>query len=528
MGAAAGREERGAPAAAGEASGGSPPMTCVLEVRGATKSFPGVKALDDVSLRIGKNEVVGLIGENGAGKSTLLKVLNGVHSVDEGELRVNGRATRLDGPRDAFDHGIAMVYQEQSILPTLSVAENVFLGREGEFLRWGVLDRAAMNEAAKVELRKVHLDVSPAASCGGLTFAERQMVEIAKAVSLDSRVEGDTVILLDEPTSVLESREIDVLFALVEDLKGRAAFVFISHRIDEVLRISDRVYVMRDGRIVAETPAADVSIHRLHELMVGRALHHEYYREARQGAPRPEVAVEARSLSSRAGFRNVSFTLRRGEILGVAGVIGSGREALARCLAGLSPIDSGTLEVGGKVRRFGGPSEAVAAGVGYLPRERRTEGVVTGAPVAENMTMSALDRFTAGGLIRRAREQAVVRDWIRRLSIRTPSPDTFAGSLSGGNQQKVVLSKWRIARSDVVILDHPTRGIDVGAKEDVYELIRDMAEEGLSIILLADTLEEVIGLSHTILVMRDGEESARFDAPAGGKPNQLDLIAHMV
>ena len=503
-------------------------MTAVLEVRHATKSFPGVKALDDVSLEIRKNEVVGLIGENGAGKSTLLKVLNGVYTVEEGEVRVNGRATPLAGPRDAFDHGIAMVFQEQSILTTLSVAENIFLGRENEFLRWGVLDKAAMNAAASVELRKVHLDVDPATSCGDLTFAERQMVEIAKAISLDTRVEGDIVILLDEPTSVLESKEIEVLFELVRELKDRAAFVFISHRIDEVLDVSDRVYVMRDGKVVAETSAAEVSIGRLHELMVGRALHHEYYREARQGEPGTEVAMVARDLSSRTGFRDVSFTLRKGEILGIAGVIGSGREALARCLAGLARIDSGTLEIGGEVRRFRRPSEAVAAGVGYLPRERRIEGVVTGVPVIENMTMSALDRFTAAGLIQRGRERTVARDWIDKLSIKTPSPDTFAGSLSGGNQQKVVLSKWRIADSDIVILDHPTRGIDVGAKEDVYELIRDMTGEGIAILLLADTLEEVIGLSHTIIVMRDGEESARFDAPPGAKPGQVDLIRHMV
>ena len=213
-------------------------MTGVLEVRGATKSFPGVKALDDVTLEIGRNEVVGLIGENGAGKSTLLKVLNGVHALDEGEVRINGQAARIAGPRDAFDHGIAMVFQEQSILPTLSVAENVFLGREHEFLRWGVLDKRAMNEAARTELRKVHLDVNPTAPCDALTFAERQMVEIAKAISLDTRIEGDVVILLDEPTSVLESKEIDVLFEIVDELKNRASFVFISHRIDEVLKIS--------------------------------------------------------------------------------------------------------------------------------------------------------------------------------------------------------------------------------------------------------------------------------------------------
>lgn len=503
-------------------------MTAVLEVRNATKSFPGVKALDDVSLEIRKNEVVGLIGENGAGKSTLLKILNGVYQAESGEIRINGKSTRIKGPRDAFDHGIAMVFQEQSILPVLTVAENIFLGRETEFMRWGVLDKAAMNKAAKIELEKVHLDISPSAICDDLTFADRQMVEIAKAISLDTRIDGDIVVLLDEPTSVLESKEIDVLFRIVDELKDRAAFVFISHRIDEVLRLSNRVYVMRDGKVVSETPSSDVSIGRLHELMVGRALHHEYYREAKQGDPQPEVAMEAVGLCSRTGFRNVSFELRKGEILGIAGVIGSGREALARCLAGLAPIDSGTLKIGSDAKSFKGPSEAVAAGIGYLPRERRTEGVVTGAPVVENMTMPALEEFSSFGIIQRARERSVAQDWIQKLSVKTPSPDTLAGSLSGGNQQKVVLSKWRIAGSHIVVLDHPTRGIDVGAKEDVYELIRGMTAEGLSIILLADTLEEVIGLSHKIIVMRDGEESARFDAPPGGKPSQVDLIAHMV
>lgn len=503
-------------------------MTAVLEVRNATKSFPGVKALDDVSLEIRKNEVVGLIGENGAGKSTLLKILNGVYQAESGDIRINGKPARIKGPRDAFDRGIAMVFQEQSILPVLTVAENIFLGRETEFMRWGVLDKAAMNRAAKVELEKVHLDISPSAICDDLTFADRQMVEIAKAISLDTRIDGDIVVLLDEPTSVLESKEIDVLFRIVEELKDRAAFVFISHRIDEVLRLCNRVYVMRDGKVVSETPSSDVSISRLHELMVGRALHHEYYREAKQGDPQPEVAMEAVGLCSRTGFRNVSFELRKGEILGIAGVIGSGREALARCLAGLAPIDSGTLKIGGEAKSFKGPSEAVATGIGYLPRERRTEGVVTGAPVVENMTMPALEEFSSVGIIQRARERSVAQDWIEKLSVKTPSQDTLAGSLSGGNQQKVVLSKWRIAGSHIVVLDHPTRGIDVGAKEDVYELIRGMTAEGLSIVLLADTLEEVIGLSHKIIVMRDGEESARFDAAPGAKPSQVDLIAHMV
>ena len=503
-------------------------MVSVLEVRNASKSFPGVLALDDVSLEIRPNEVVGLIGENGAGKSTLLKALNGAYWLDRGEIRVNGEPVDLKGPRDAFDHGIAMVYQEQSVLRTLSVAENVFLGRESEFTRFGVLNKAAMNAAARTELENVHLDVDPAVLCGDLTFAQRQMVEIANAVSLDSRIDGNIVVLLDEPTSVLESKEIEVLFGIVRELKQRAAFVFISHRLDEVMDLSDRIYVMRDGKVVSEMPSAEATVSRLRQLMVGRTLRHEYYRESRQGDPQAEVVLEARSITSPAGFRDVSFTLRKGEILGIAGVIESGREALARCLAGLAPIESGTLLVRGRECRFSHAADAVARGIGYLPQDRRVEGLVTGAPVFENMTLAALRKFARGGIVRAAKEAQVAGEWIERLGIKTPSAKTYAGSLSGGNQQKVVLSKWHIANSSIMILDHPTQGIDVGAKEDVYDLIRDMTDAGLSVILLGDTLEEVIGLSHRILVMRDGVVSARFDAEPEAKPDQIQLIQYMV
>ena len=502
-------------------------MTAVLELRNATKTFPGVRALDDVSLHVNANEVVGLIGENGAGKSTLLKALTGVYDLDQGEIFVNGQAVNLRGPRDAFDHGVAMVFQEQSVLATLNVAENIFLGREAEFTRGGVLRKRQMRAAARQELDKVHLDVDPATSCADLTFAQRQMVEIAKALSLDSRIEGDIVVLLDEPTSVLEAKEIELLFDIVRGLRDRAAFVFISHRLDEVLSISDRVYVMRDGAVVGEMAREDASIHDMHSLMVGRALHHEYYREQRQGDPADEVALSVKGLAAD-GFRDVSFDLHRGEILGIAGVVGSGREALARALGGLDRITAGEMQVHGARVGLSGPADAVRVGIGYVPRERKIEGIVAGAPVAENMTLASLGDFVHGGLISKQRERQVANAWIDKLQIKTPSTETMVGSLSGGNQQKMVLAKWRIAGSDVLILDHPTRGIDVGAKEDVYELIRDMTEQGLSIVLLGDTLEELIGLSHRILVMRDGEVTATFDAAVGAKPEQVDLITHMV
>lgn len=503
-------------------------MPAILELKGATKTFPGVRALDDVSMHVDPNEIVGLIGENGAGKSTLLKVLTGIYQLDEGDISVNGAPQKLRSPRDAFDHGVAMVFQEQSVIPTLSVAENIFLGREKEFLRGGLISKRAMNEAARLELDKVHLTIDPATKCAGLSFAQRQMVEIAKALSLDNRIDGHIVILLDEPTSVLERREVELLFDIVRELKSRAAIVFISHRLDEVMEVSDRIYVMRDGAVVHETPTRDATIHTLHEHMVGRQLHHEYYRENRQRAALGETVLSVKNLTRRGHFRDITLDLREGEILGIAGVVGSGREALARSLAGLAPPDGGEVQARGARIRLSKPQQAVDAGVGFVPSERKIEGLVGALSVAENMTLAAGEEFTRSSFIRFDAERNEATRWIDRLQIKTPSTRTPASSLSGGNQQKVVLSKWRIAGSRIVVLDHPTRGVDVGAKEDVYELVRDMADDGIAIILLGDTLEEVIGLSNRILVFKDGEISGQFDAAVGGKPEQIDLIAKMV
>ncbi|MCB1376830.1 MAG: sugar ABC transporter ATP-binding protein [Alphaproteobacteria bacterium] len=500
----------------------------VLEIRHVTKSFPGVKALDDVSFSIDRGEVVGLIGENGAGKSTLLKVLNGIYHPDEGGIFVDGNPVTISSPRQAFDSGIAMVFQEQSVLPTLTVAENIFLGRETEFLRFGLISKRRMNAAAARELAKVHLDIDPATRCAELSFANRQMVEIAKALSLDTRIKGHVTILLDEPTSVLEQKEVDLLFRIVRDLKQRASFVFISHRLEEVLEISDRVYVMRDGKVVKELPAKQATVKELHQYMVGRQLHHEYYRETRQAQPTPDVILECKDLALEGAFADVSFSLHAGEVLGIAGVIGSGREDLARCLAGHAVPTRGRMSVNGRAVSFSAAHDATAEGVGLVPAERKVEGLVGPFSVAENMTLAALPRFVKGGVIQFGEEKAIAREWIGRLNIKTPSTETMVGSLSGGNQQKVVLAKWRIAGVRVLILDHPTRGIDVGAKEDVYELIRDMTAEGLAIVLLGDTLEEVIGLSSRILVMRDGRVTASFEAPPDGKPDQVDLVSHMV
>ena len=415
------------------------------------------------------------------------------------------------------------------MIGSLSVAENIFLGREQEFLRFGLVDKRRMNEAARVELAKVQLAIDPATRCEELSFAQRQMVEIAKALSLDSRIDGEIVILLDEPTSVLEQREIDLLFEIVRELKSRAAIVFISHRLDEVLARSPIVSMscatvpwstrppptVLPSRICTPTWSAASCITNI---------------TASNASDRPATRwCSRRTASASTGaFDDISLTLHEGEVIGIAGVVGSGREALARCLAGLLPAHRGTVRMDGEPVRIDNPSRAVINGLGFAPSERKAEGLVTGLSVTENITLASIQDFVRRGFLETAAEEKATRQWIDKLSIRTPSPHTPIASLSGGNQQKVVLAKWRVAGSRVLILDHPTRGIDVGAKEDVYELVRDMTGEGLSILLLADTLEEVIGLSSRIIVMRDGRISATFEAPPGGKPEQVDIVGAMV
>jgi len=500
----------------------------MLSVEHVSKAFAGVQALDDVSVEIGINEVVGLVGENGAGKSTLMRILAGVYVPDHGSLKLDGGPIFLKSPRDANLNGIGIVFQEQSLLLNLTVGENIYLGQEAEFTRLGLVNRRRLYAAARRQLAKVEVDIDPRTRTSELSFAARQMVELAKALALEERTERHLVILLDEPTSVLEQRDIDILFARVRALKQRASFVFVSHRLDEILALSDRIYVMKDGRVVGEMQAGTTTVPRLHQMMVGRDRHAEYYRESRQQAPREEIVMQARGLYVKGAYKEVDFVLHKGEVLGIAGVVGSGREELTRTLFGFVPQTGGTLQIDGHDVRLTVPSQASDHGVGYIPRERRTEGLVLSLPIAVNMTLSSLPVNRITGAISLGRERQLAKKWVDKLHIRTPSVEALCLNLSGGNQQKVVLAKWMNARAHILIFDHPTRGLDVGAKEEVYELIRDLSEEGAAIVLTADTLEETIGLCHSILVMRDGQVTARFDAAQGRKPSQVDLIRYMV
>ncbi len=501
----------------------------VVEARNLIKKYPGVTALKDVSVHIKPNEVLGLVGENGAGKSTLLKVFNGLERPDEGELLVRGELMNFRSVADAGDHGIGMVFQEQSLIPTLSVAENIFLGNEGRSVKSGLINRRNLMQRAQEELDAIGSKVDPKEKLDTLRFSQRQMVEIAKVLAIRERTHHQPVILLDEPTSVLESDEVERLFEIVNGLRSQASVVFISHRLDEVLKISDRIYVMRDGEVVAERDPKDVDIHELHSLMVGEDHAGTYYNVEDQKPHGDKVILKAENLTLHGSFEDVSFELHEGEVLTVAGVEGAGRDQLVRAIIGAFPPESGTITYDGKVRKFRAPDEAAKAGIGYVPSDRRGEGALLPMTVRHNITMAYPEEVMSGPFLDVGRETELIHHWIDQLRIKTPGIETPMRNLSGGNQQKVVVAKWLIsADTRVLILATPTRGLDVGAKAEVHRLIRELAERGIAIFMLADTLDEGIALSHKIMVMKDGKVTGMFDAPPDNKPSQVDILERMV
>lgn len=500
----------------------------MLEFKKVEKTFPGVRALKAVDFKINKGEVVGLVGENGAGKSTLMKVLYGAYQHDGGEVLIDQRPVRFANPREAMLKGIGMVFQEQSLITNLSVMENIFLGFEQQFVRYGIIDWKKMAAATRHQLTKVHLDIDPYLTTSQLSFAQRQMVELAKVLTLEERIEGDLVILLDEPTSVLAKKEVAILFDLVRELRSRASFIFVSHRLDEVIEIADRIYVMKDGEVVDELDSSQAVIENIQHKMVGREINKGYFREERQKSfEGNEVLLEVEKISSSGHYLDVTFKLQRGEVLTLVGVEGSGREAVLRTVYGLQKFQNGSLKIKGNSLKSFSAADGVRNGIGYIPRERKVEGLVHGMSVFENMTLAQLDNYSSAGIINIAREKAMTQQWVDKLSIKTPSVDVNCGKLSGGNQQKVILAKWRSGGADIILLDHPTRGLDIGAKEDVYDMVRTMCEEGCGVILVADTLEEAISLSHTIAVFKDGEIQKWFKGTPGDKPSLYDLVHYM-
>jgi ribose transport system ATP-binding protein len=503
-------------------------MSAVLELREVSKSFPGVRALHDVTVEIRPHEVLGLIGENGAGKSTLLKILGGLHRPDTGTLSLRGSEVVLHGVAEANRRGVAMVFQEQSLLENITIGENVLLGNEGPSVRFGLYRWSDLNRRAQRYLDLVGADLKASTPTRDLSFAKRQMVEVAKALASGERGQDEPVILLDEPTSVLEHEEIQTLFSIVRELRKRASVVFVSHRMEEVLEVCDRVYVMRDGCVVGECHPADVTVDELFSMMVGQDLSAGYYHESKQQPAEDAPRLELRGLSAKT-FHDVSFTIARGEVVSLMGVQESGREDIGRAIFGAMATTSGAIAVDGEVISPKTPAHAVRAGIGYVPSERKVDGVVLSMSVADNLTMAHPDQVGRGPLLDPIREKAAAERWIGDLRVKTPSRHTPMRNLSGGNQQKVVLAKWLIDPDlRLLILDTPTRGLDVGAKADVYALIRDLAARGVAVLLIADTLEEGIAMSHRVLTMKDGHITAEFDSLPGARPHRADVLERMV
>lgn len=501
-----------------------------LEVRGLVKHYPGVKALDGVDLVVRPHEVLGLAGENGAGKSTLLKALVGLVRPDAGEIWVRGERVRLKSVVDAADKGIGMVFQEQSLVPNLTAAENIVLGAEGPGVRRGIYRWDTMRRLAQVQLDKIGSSIDPLARTDTLTFADRQMVEIAKVLRIEERTQHPPVIILDEPTSVLESKEIETLFTQVRRLREFASVIFVSHRLDEVLDVCDRVSVLRGGQSVGEVPTAGAAPAELHRMMIGTTGADDHYHDTATRCPEldGEPRLSVRGLSGRT-FRDVDLDVRPGEIVGIVGVHGSGREDVCRALFGAEPTTGGEVFLDGRRLDLSDTRAACAAGVGYVPAERKIEGMVGPMSVADNMTLAKQRSRCVGPLVSPRKQATLVDRWIERLSIRTPQRSTAIQRLSGGNQQKVVLARWLVA-DDVrlLLLDHPTRGLDIGARAEVYRLMRELAHHGVATVLLADSLEEAIGMADRILVMSDGKVAAEVGCPSGAKPTPLDLVKEMV
>jgi rhamnose transport system ATP-binding protein len=467
----------------------------VIEITGVSKRFDATQALSDVSLALLPGEVHSLVGENGAGKSTLIKIMTGIYPADSGEMNLVGAPFAPRNSAEAQRRGVAAIYQEPSVFPDLSVAENIFIGHQDQGL---VVDWTTIHEEARRLLAKLDIDIDPRLPAAGLTVAGQQAVEIAKAISLDVRV-----LIMDEPTAALSAHEVDRLFRQVRSLKeSGVAVLFITHRLEELFAISDRISVFRDGRHISTRPVSEVTEDSLVREMVGRDPSDFF---ARGEHPEGETILMIDSLGLTGVFSDISFELRRGEVLGFAGLVGSGRTDVALSLFGVSPADSGTIELGGERLDVRSPQEALSHGIAYLSEDRRRLGLSVEQSLVANVTLATLDRYTnALGLIDRDRERADAEALRKRLGIRAPSLSTPVSQLSGGNQQKTMLAKWLNTHPKVLILDEPTRGIDVGAKADVHKFIDELAASGIAIILISSDLPEVIAMSDRVAVMREG------------------------
>ena len=476
----------------------------ILRMTGIQKYFPGVHALDNAQLEVREGEVMALVGENGAGKSTLMKVLTGIYPSDGGTIEFFGKQVQIHGPRDAQALGICIVHQELNLMQHLTVAENIFIGREP--MKGPFVDKAKQNAMTQALFDKLHLDLDPKAVVKTLSVAKQQMVEITKALSH----EHTKLLILDEPSAVLTDTEIDDLFVFIRQLKKTGVgIIYISHRMDELKRITDRITVMRDGQYVGTVETAETSIDQVVQMMVGRVIYEEPKTHSNVGADAP-VVLEAEHLVSD-DVKDVSFQLRKGEILGFAGLMGAGRTETARAIYGADPIDSGEIYIRGQKVTLGTPQKAVKAGICYLSEDRKRYGLMLDKSVAENTALASLDSFISGGFIRDGKIVQAAEEYNAKLRTKTPSMQQKLRNLSGGNQQKVVIARWLLRDSDIFIFDEPTRGIDIGAKSEIYTLIEQLAADGKAIIVISSELAEIQRVCDRVIVMCEGRKTAELD-----------------
>ena len=491
----------------------------ILEMRGIHKRFPGVHALRDVSFAVRRGSVHGIVGENGAGKSTLMRILAGAFQANEGEVVIDGAAVTAPTPERMLQLGIAVIYQELAQVPHLSVAENIYLGRLPK-TRWGGVDWSrARAEAGKV-LHRLGFKVDPSARVDAISVAQRQMVEIAKAIARDARI-----VVLDEPSAVLGDAELEQLFGIIRRLsrEQQVSFIYITHRLKELYEICEDVTVMRDGQVVATMPIAETTTASIIRHMVGRELKDVFPKRAKPGA---EIRLEVRNLSRSGVLKDISFDVRRGEIVGICGLAGSGRTEVLRAIAGADRIDGGEIRVDGAVVSIDTPRRGLTHGIGLLPEDRKTEGLFLGQSVAFNVTVSALASISSRGLISGRREGELVSRFVRQMRIKTPGTDAKVGTLSGGNQQKCAIARQLHAGTEILLVDEPTRGVDVAAKRDIYELLVELTtSRGASVVMVSSELPEILGLCNRIVVMRDGAVSALLE---GESATEESIMAHAV
>ncbi len=490
----------------------------LLRMVNITKTFPGVRALSEVVFEVLPGEIHALVGENGAGKSTLMRVLTGAHPPDSGETYWRGERVEIHAPADAQALGISMIHQELALIPYLDVGKNIYLGREPEGRVPGFIDYPRLYADATAQLARVGLDIDPRTLVSELPIAQRQMVEVAKALSLDA-----SLIVMDEPTSALTDREVETLFARMRELRAQGvSTVFISHRLEEVFRIADRVTVLRDGQLVGTAPVHDLTEERVVRMMVGRELKDI---QVKTSTPQGAEILRIEGLRRGKAVRDVKLTLHRGEILGIAGLVGAGRTELAETIFGVHPADAGRMWIDGREVSIRSPAQAIASGIGFVPEDRKAQGLFLRQAVVHNVVMLILKALARMGFLHNRDARATAAALVERLDIRTPSLDQIVRNLSGGNQQKVIIARWLTREPKIMILDEPTRGIDVGAKAEIHRLMSELADRGVGILMISSELPEVLGVSDRVLVMREGQIVAELDPRAATQDDVMRAAA---